>query len=118
MLISAGSAAGRISAAVVVVNEQPCTEYYEDDGRDDPFLFFIPEVVFNEDVQRYPEKPAILPLPEGIIAPVCRKNRAGCGFVYAISGETAKKQAETTGTRRIPPLGAIPTCYYSVPKIT
>lgn len=70
------------------------------------------------DVQRY-EKPAMLPLPEGIIAPVCRKNGAGCGFVYARFRRNGKNAGETTGTRRIPlPLGAIPTCYYSVPKIT
>lgn len=41
------------------------------------------------------------------------------GSCMPVSGETAKNAGETTGTRRIPlPSGAIPTCYYSVPKIT
>lgn len=34
----------------------------------------------------------MLPLPEGIIAPVCRKNGAGCGFVYARFRRNGKKR--------------------------
>lgn len=43
------------------------------------------------DMQRY-EKPAMLPLPEGIIAPVRGKNGAGCGFVYARFRRNGKKR--------------------------